>query len=264
MCLTSVPALGLLLLTLAPCQAANSTLQVLAPPEDSRLWSWPWSHKQTPVPAAPTPVPAASPHFGRMAVDGLPCEHGWTATWPDSSRSTCRTYCCYHRDRKTGIRTAHSFCRVREAGHEVLRQCVPRAFAQHHPVAPAEIGIRRRRSVPSVPSALLGLSKEAAAGARDLDGSSALEKLELLPRQITDLSSKQSEEGEELLEDAESDDAETFDAGDARSPIAVLRAASMAGFVAAGAILWALVRSGSVNSPWSNAGATHYQPLLES
>lgn len=247
--ITSLSTLALLLTT-ASCQASNSTLEVLAPAKES-LWSWPWSRK-------PTPKPAASPHFGRKAVDGLSCEHGWSATWPDGSRSFCRTFCCYHRDRKTGMRTTHSFCRVREAGREVLRQCAPRAAAQHRPEAPAAFGSRRRRSV------LLGLSQQAAADARDLAGSGAWEQLELLPQQIASMSSKQSEEGEEFLEDAENDDMEATDARKTRSLTAVFRAASMAGLMAAAAVLWAIVGSGSGSRPWSMPGATHYQPLLES
>lgn len=118
-------------------------------------------------------------------------------------------------------------------------------------------GSRRRRSV------LLGLSQQAAANARDLAGSGAREQFELLPRQIAGLSLKQSEE-EEFLEDAENDDMETINARKPRSLTTVFHAASMAGFMAAAAVLWAIVGSGSGGRPWSMPGATQYQPLLES
>eukprot|EP00446_Apocalathium_sp_SHHI-4_P065272 CAMPEP_0177527266 /NCGR_PEP_ID=MMETSP0369-20130122/51534_1 /TAXON_ID=447022 ORGANISM="Scrippsiella hangoei-like, Strain SHHI-4" /NCGR_SAMPLE_ID=MMETSP0369 /ASSEMBLY_ACC=CAM_ASM_000364 /LENGTH=250 /DNA_ID=CAMNT_0019007563 /DNA_START=81 /DNA_END=831 /DNA_ORIENTATION=- len=85
---------------------------------------------------APAPAPLAGhtapvspgqhPVAARMAVDGHPCEHSWTAMWKDGTKSTCKTFCCYHTDRVTHARTRSSYCRVLEAGHEVLRACVPR------------------------------------------------------------------------------------------------------------------------------------------
>mmetsp|Transcript_30865 Transcript_30865/g.102794 ORF Transcript_30865/g.102794 Transcript_30865/m.102794 type:complete len:222 (-) Transcript_30865:92-757(-) len=78
------------------------------------------------VPVQHPVVPGQHPVSARMAVDGHLCEHSWTATWQDGAKSTCTTFCCYHRNRVTHRRTRRSFCRVLEAGHEVLRGCVPR------------------------------------------------------------------------------------------------------------------------------------------
>jgi len=76
--------------------------------------------------APPSPDHTHHPVAFRVAVDGYPCEHTWRATWRDGARSVCRTFCCYHRNRKTHRRTRHSYCRVQEHGHEVLRMCAPR------------------------------------------------------------------------------------------------------------------------------------------
>jgi len=40
--------------------------------------------------------------------------------------SKCHTFCCYHRNRKTHIRSRRSYCRVHEHGHEVLKACARR------------------------------------------------------------------------------------------------------------------------------------------
>merc|ERR1719436_1141915 len=84
--------------------------------------------QQPPYQPAYTPPPAHGSHpvVARMAVDGHPCEHTWRATWRDGGRSICRTFCCYHRNRVTHRRTRHSYCRVHEQGHEVLKMCAPR------------------------------------------------------------------------------------------------------------------------------------------
>merc|ERR1719229_2232192 len=84
---------------------------------------------QPPHQPAYVPPPAHGPHpvVPRVAVDGHPCEHTWRATWRDGGRSVCRTFCCYHRNRVTHKRTRHSYCRVHELGHEVLRRCAPRS-----------------------------------------------------------------------------------------------------------------------------------------
>lgn len=65
---------------------------------------------------------------GRVAVDGHRCEHGWRARWPDGSVSNCRTFCCFHRNRRTGRRTRRSYCRVFEYGRQVLKACRSRYY----------------------------------------------------------------------------------------------------------------------------------------
>mmetsp|Transcript_38195 Transcript_38195/g.95834 ORF Transcript_38195/g.95834 Transcript_38195/m.95834 type:complete len:213 (-) Transcript_38195:174-812(-) len=83
-------------------------------------------HYAPPPHHAPPPAHEPHPVVARVAVDGHPCEHTWRATWRDGAHSVCRTFCCYHRNRKTHRRTLHSYCRVHEQGHEVLKMCAPR------------------------------------------------------------------------------------------------------------------------------------------
>jgi len=91
------------------------------------------------APSEPYPTHPTNPTHpvGRVAVDGYPCEHTWSARWRDGSRSRCHTFCCYHRNRKTHRRSRRSYCRVHEHGHEVLRACARRGALP--PISFAEV-----------------------------------------------------------------------------------------------------------------------------